>query len=152
MIFYLLCSPLLINFATDYITRKMKRFFSTLTLAMAAILGGCTGSQGIRSMNNEDFAAAIADTSSVILIDVRTPEEFAAGHIPGAVNIDVQSDDFRQKIQELDRSKTAAVYCRSGVRSMNASRILVLEGFKVYNLKKGFLGWDGPETGSEDGE
>lgn len=99
---------------------------------------------GIVTVDNTGFAEAISDTSSVILIDVRTPEEFNAGHIPGAVNIDVQSPDFRDKILGLDNKKTAAVYCRSGVRSLKAASILSSEGFRVLNLKDGFLGWDGP--------
>ena len=57
---------------------------------------------------------------------------------------DVQSPDFRDEILKLDNKKTAAVYCRSGVRSMKAASILSSEGFKVCNLRKGFLGWDGP--------
>lgn len=99
---------------------------------------------GVVSVDNAEFASTISDTSAVILIDVRTPEEFNAGHIPGAVNIDVQAPDFRDEILKLDNKKTAAVYCRSGVRSMKAASILSSEGFKVCNLRKGFLGWDGP--------
>lgn len=99
---------------------------------------------GIVTVDNAGFAEAISDTSAVILIDVRTPEEFNAGHIPGAVNIDVKSPDFRDKILGLDNKKTAAVYCRSGVRSLKAASILSSEGFRVLNLKDGFLGWDGP--------
>ena len=103
----------------------------------------CTGND-ITSMQNTEFAAAISDTSSVILIDVRTAEEFAQGHIPGAINIDVKANDFKDRITSLDKRKTAAVYCRSGVRSMTAARILAGAGFRVYNLQNGILGWNGP--------
>lgn len=104
----------------------------------------CAGEHNITSMQNEEFAAAISDTSSVMLIDVRTAEEFAEGHIPGATNIDVKASDFKDRINSLDKGKTAAVYCRSGVRSMTAAKILAGAGFKVYNLQNGILGWDGP--------
>ncbi len=54
-------------------------------------------------------------TDSVLLLDVRTPEEYSEGHIEGAININVQSDDFRQKVkQELSKDSTVLVYCRSG--------------------------------------
>lgn len=104
----------------------------------------CAGEHNITLMQNEEFAAAISDTSSVMLIDVRTAEEFAEGHIPGATNIDVKANDFKDRINSLDKGKTAAVYCRSGVRSMTAAKILAGAGFKVYNLQNGILGWDGP--------
>jgi rhodanese-related sulfurtransferase len=68
------------------------------------------------------------------LVDVRTPGEFAAGHIPGAVNIPVQALDAR--LGELQPTDAAVVvYCRSGHRSGNASRMLKSAGFKaVYDL------------------
>lgn len=113
---------------------------------LAAMLCGCSGRDSITTMDSDEFSRAIADTSSVILVDVRTAEEYAAGHIPGAVNIDVQSRDFSGGISSLDKSKTVAVYCRGGVRSMTAARILARKGFKVYNLEGGFLSWDGPSV------
>lgn len=121
----------------------MKKIFYATVLPFLMAFLCCTGND-ITSMQNAEFAAAISDTSSVILIDVRTAEEFVQGHIPGAINIDVKADDFNDRITSLDKRKTAAVYCRSGVRSMTAARILAGAGFRVYNLQNGILGWNGP--------
>lgn len=120
----------------------MKKIFYAIVLPFLMAFHSCTGND-ITSMQNAEFAAAISNTSSVILIDVRTAEEFAQGHIPGAINIDVKANDFKDRITSLDKRKTAAVYCRSGVRSMTAARILAGAGFRVYNLQNGILGWNG---------
>ena len=76
------------------------------------------------------------------VIDVRTPEEFTAGHIPGAKNINVKSQEFVEEIQKLSTSDTLLVYCRSGKRSAYASQVMVAFGFtKIYDLEGGFLNW-----------
>lgn len=81
-------------------------------------------------------------TDSVQLVDVRTPEEFADGHIPGAENLNVFDSDFIDKAQKsLDKSKPVAVYCKSGRRSADAARKLSENGFKVTNLHGGFIAW-----------
>ena len=98
------------------------------------------------SMNNGKFAAAIADTT-VQLVDVRTPAEFAAGHIPEAVNIDVRGEKFDEEVRStLDPSRPVAVYCRSGARSKAAARALTEKGFRVYELNNGFMNWKGART------
>jgi rhodanese-related sulfurtransferase len=77
------------------------------------------------------------------IVDVRTAEEFAGGHIANAVNMDVTSDDFDSKIQSLDTEKPVMVYCKSGGRSAKAASILKEKGFKnVYDLDGGILGWE----------
>lgn len=66
----------------------------------------------------DDALARIADGASVI--DVRTPEEFADGHLEGATNIDVQADDFADRVGELPRDTAYVVYCASGRRATGA--------------------------------
>ena len=84
----------------------------------------------------------LSTQSNVLVVDVRTPEEYAEGHIPGAILIDVKKDDFKATaLQLLDKSKTIAVYCRSGRRSAQAANVLTTEGFKAVNLKGGILAW-----------
>lgn len=74
-----------------------------------------------------------------VLLDVRSPEEFAEGHIPDAVNLDVNGDNFEKEISELDPSKTYYVYCHSGTRSTRACSKLEKAGFKnLVNLKDGY--------------
>jgi rhodanese-related sulfurtransferase len=77
------------------------------------------------------------------LIDVRTPQEFAEGHLDGAVMIDYFDAEFMNKMSKLDKSKDLYIYCRSGNRSGKASRKLESMGFpKVFDLKGGILNWN----------
>lgn len=83
-----------------------------------------------------------AKTNTVIL-DVRTEKEFAAGHIPNAVNIDVKSPDFEKKVQELDSQKTYLVHCATGRRSVTACEKLDKLSFpNAYNLEGGIKAWE----------
>jgi rhodanese-related sulfurtransferase len=78
-----------------------------------------------------------------IIIDVRTPEEYAEGHIQGALNINVKSESFVTEIENLSKSDTLLVYCRSGRRSLYAAQVMVSFGFqKIYDLEGGFLNWE----------
>jgi rhodanese-related sulfurtransferase len=74
-------------------------------------------------------------TAVTAVIDVRTAEEFASGHLEGALNIDVQGMDFAAQISELDPNGTYVVYCRSGNRSGQAIEQMKALGFK--NLTNG---------------
>ena len=82
--------------------------------------------------------------NDVIVLDVRTADEFKSGHIEGAVNIDVlDSTTFLNRIAKLEKDKTYLVYCRSGKRSANASTIMLNNGFSsLYNMKGGILAWE----------
>jgi rhodanese-related sulfurtransferase len=83
------------------------------------------------------------DQSSLIFVDVRTPQEFGLGRIPRAINIDINSSDFHSKVSQLDRSKKYLVYCQSGGRSLVASQYMITQGFEVINSIPGFLAWQG---------
>lgn len=108
---------------------------------MSIFLGSCGSSAAITSVSPDDFEQGIKN-GGVQLLDVRTPQEFAAGHLPDAINIDVQDPDFEQKaLDTIKGSKTVYVYCRSGKRSMAAAHILAKDGYKVVNLDGGILGW-----------
>lgn len=96
-----------------------------------------------KSLSVEEYAKAIEDTM-VVRLDVRTPEEYAEGHIEKSLNIDVLNSDFESKaLATLPKDKTIAVNCRSGKRSKNAARILVKNGYKVIELDSGYNGWIG---------
>ena len=87
------------------------------------------------------FAAALKRPGTTV-VDVRTPQEYAQGHLPGAVNIDVSSPDFVQQVQALDPSASYAVYCRSGNRSAAALQTMNQLGFTAaYHLGGGITAW-----------
>ena len=88
-----------------------------------------------------EFAAALKRPGTTLL-DVRTPAEFAEGHLPGAVNIDVQSPDFDARLAALPADATYAVYCRSGNRSAAAVERMTAAGFtRAYDLAGGIVDW-----------
>lgn len=108
----------------------------------ATQISGCNGNDNIVSVSAHEFDKEIK-ADSVQLLDVRTPQEYAGGHIDGALNIDVRSDDFRRMVEkELSKDSTILVCCRSGRRSMDAAEILTKLGYKVVNLKDGIIGWE----------
>ncbi|MDO5499555.1 MAG: rhodanese-like domain-containing protein [Propionibacteriaceae bacterium] len=93
------------------------------------------------TLDADGFAAAVEQPDTVVL-DVRSPEEYAQGHLPGAVNIDVNGADFEQRIAELDKTVPYAVYCRSGSRSATAVDIMAGQGFtSTYHLDGGIGAW-----------
>ncbi len=89
------------------------------------------------------FAAAAARPGTVVL-DVRTPAEFADGHLAQAVNLDVNSADFRDRLGQLDKNASYAVYCRSGHRSATALAAMADLGFtSAVHLDGGITAWQG---------
>lgn len=76
------------------------------------------------------------------LVDVRTPEEYAAGTISGAVNIDFKNDQFQENLKVLDKSTPVYVFCQAGGRSKAAAKIMQDQGFReIYELSTGYGGW-----------
>lgn len=122
---------------------KINKFaISLILMTMSAMqISGCDNNGDIASVSALEFDKELK-AASVRLLDVRTPQEYAEGHIDGALNINVQSDDFQQIAEkELSKDSTILVYCRSGRRSMDAAEILTSLGYKVINLKGGIIEW-----------
>ena len=95
----------------------------------------------IASLSVSDFSRA-ADTSGTVILDVRTPAEYADGHIRGALNIDFRDPMFSNELAKLDKSKTYAVYCRSGNRSGQALQMMKTLGFiNASDLSGGIIAW-----------
>ncbi|HNS25031.1 MAG TPA: rhodanese-like domain-containing protein [Methanobacteriaceae archaeon] len=77
-----------------------------------------------------------------IILDVRGPKEHAAGHVENSVLLEVRSPDFKEKLEELDKDKKYLVYCKSGMRSKKATKIMEEMGFlNLCTMKKGFKNW-----------
>lgn len=83
----------------------------------------------LRTLDEADAAAELARRDDVVVIDVRTPAEQAEGYLAGAELMDVQADDFRDRVAELERNRTYFLYCRSGTRSGHAVRLMAGMGF-----------------------
>lgn len=95
------------------------------------------------NLESREFQKRISENPSCIILDVRTEDEFSSERIPNSININVMDPSFMKSISTLDKSKTYFVYCRSGGRSGSACSILGKQGFEVYNLDGGILGWTG---------
>jgi rhodanese-related sulfurtransferase len=83
-----------------------------------------------------------AKKADFVILDVRTPAEFAEGHIAGAVNLDIADPGFEARLGALDRSKSYLVYCRTGNRSLRAVQAMQRLGFRsVYHMHQGIVAW-----------
>ena len=113
------------------------------------LFGACQPTaEGMRVIPVDEFAQYITE-SGVQLLDVRTPEEFEAGHLAGAIMIDFRADGFVEKAKtQLKKDKPIALYCRSGKRSHSAAELLLKAGFiELVELEGGILAWQ--EAGKE---
>ena len=98
--------------------------------------------KGYTNIIVEQFDKLRANTNTIVL-DVRTPEEYSAGHIRGAKNIDVNSPDFEKQVGQLDKSKSYLVHCAAGSRSARAcGRLSKLNFTNCYNLLGGMRAWE----------
>lgn len=119
----------------------MNFFFGLILLVFT--LGSCGHQQTLKKIDHIEATLYTKDINTtdkinfdhpdIILLDVRTPEEFAHGHIKGAINIDLQAEDFAQDIVRLDPKKTYYIYCRSGARARIAK-----DAMDVANIKKSY--------------
>jgi len=116
----------------------MKRLFLIFGLLLSMM--ACAQ----KNISPQEFHDMITKNPNLQVVDVRTPQEFAAGHIKGAKNVDFRSPDFEKNIAKaVKKRKTVLVYCRSGKRSLNAMNLMVKNGFKdVYNMEGGILAWE----------
>ena len=98
--------------------------------------------KGFKDVGVDEFDRLRADKQNRVL-DVRTAREFATGHMPGAINIDINAPEFEQKVGALDKTKTYLVHCAGGLRSAKAcSKMSQLQFTNLYNLEGGFRAWE----------
>jgi rhodanese-related sulfurtransferase len=116
----------------------MRKFF--FLLAMLFALTACSSTQAA-TLSPAEFNE-LTQEAGVVTLDVRTPAEFDSGHLPNAVNIDVESGTFAQQISSLDPAATYAVYCRSGNRSKTALQEMSQAGLtNAQDLDGGIVAW-----------
>jgi rhodanese-related sulfurtransferase len=88
-------------------------------------------------------AETLIATRKIIILDVRTPQEFAAGHLTGATNLDFHSKDFQAQLERLNKKQTYLVHCAVGGRSARACKLMSELNFtSVYDLKGGIKAWE----------
>lgn len=107
-------------------------------LLASVSLAACSSSAGsVQTVGPQDWLTQ-SQASGVTIVDVRTPAEYAAGHVQGAIDVDVRAADFAQQLDKLDKNGTYVVYCHSGNRSTQATDAMAAAGFThVYNLQGG---------------
>ena len=117
----------------------MKKLIAVVSSLL--LLAGCSNAATATNLDAAGFASKTTE-SGVVTIDVRTPGEYMAGHIQGAINIDVEGMQFESEIAKLDKTATYAVYCHSGRRSGIAVETMHHTGFtNLFNLTNGIIDW-----------
>lgn len=133
------------------ILKKIKSI-SWLFIAAALMLASLCGSVCAQAQDNpagktisQKKFERLSKKKNTVVLDVRTTDEYKAGHIPHATQIDVlKKEEFKAQISSLDKNKTYLVYCRSGKRSIDAMSIMKEMGFtKLYDLNGGYSNWTG---------
>jgi phage shock protein E len=126
-------------------SHRIGRLVATALLAttVAAACGG-TATQAFELVTPVAAVEVIEEQSSdVVILDVRTPEEYAAGHVADSVNIDFYAADFAQQLDLLPKDVPYVVYCRSGNRSGSTMPIMEELGFtELWDVDGGILAWN----------
>ena len=133
----------------------MKKWLLVLSVSLvigAILTGGCVGqvneapTQITENITPQEAFTLIQDNQDnpdFVILDVRTPEEFADGHIENAINLDYYSETFRDELNKLDKNKKYLIYCRSGNRSGKTLNIMERLNFReVYNMLGGIIQWE----------
>lgn len=115
--------------------KNINKFFILSIFIIFVVLFTSCSNRGYSNINLKKAIKTINNSTNLMLLDVRTAEEYSTGNIPNSINVDVLSPDFKSKIDLLDKNKEYLVYCRSGNRAAIASSIMATNGFiKIYNL------------------
>lgn len=121
---------------------KLFKWMILLLLATPVACVSGAGGGGVDHLSPEQFESSFKAAPGALIIDVRTPEEFAEGHIKGAQLINFYDQDFEQKVAALPKDKPVYVYCRSGNRSSQSIPSFQKAGFKqIYELAGGMNAW-----------
>ena len=137
--------------------RRLRLLAALLASALALTAAGCGGGSGSETAEpaqteasasapvtlvSPQQASDLIQAGGVQVLDVRTPEEYAGGHIEGATLIDFYEPDFADRIAQLDRDQEYVVYCQSGNRSGQATAMMAEQGFTtVDDVDGGIAAW-----------
>jgi rhodanese-related sulfurtransferase len=115
-------------------------FIALLAMLLAMPMSAQKGSGWPQELAVSDFRKAL-DEGKAKLVDVRTPAEFASGHLEGSLNIDWTAADYEKRFAALDPKVPVLLYCHSGGRSEQALEYLLSKGFKASHLEGGITAW-----------
>lgn len=112
-------------------------------VALTAVTVAACGSTAVQTVTAGEAADLLADPPpDLVVLDVRTPAEFAQGHLEGAVLVDYNAPDFAERVGQLDRDVPYLLYCRTGNRSAGAREVMADLGFtEIYEMGGGIVSW-----------
>lgn len=120
---------------------KIKLFIPIIVLLFSSLT--VINAQKKVEVNSKEVNTMVQKDKKLIVLDVRTADEFKEGHLKGAINIDIRQPDALSKIDKLDHNAKYIVHCRTNHRSQIAVEHMVQSGFKtVYQMMDGFSGWN----------
>ena len=97
----------------------------------------------VKNIDANEAEKLLKENKKIVVLDVRTPKEFSAGHIAGATNINFYDADFGKKLAALDKAKPYLVHCAVGGRSAKARELMKAQQFKsIYHLEGGIKAWE----------
>lgn len=125
---------------------RIKKSIKILSLTVVMFMTACGATAinpNVEVERPEEFQSKLAEDPSAYLLDVRKPEEFAAGHLSGAHLLNwLAPETFKRDANKINKTKTVYVYCRSGRRSNEAADYLAKQGYKVVDMAGGILAWE----------
>jgi rhodanese-related sulfurtransferase len=116
-----------------------------ITMFLSTLLFACNLSAtpaNYKDVNATEAKVLVEQNKEIVVLDIRTPKEYNAGHIDGALNINYSADNFKEELAKLDKSATYIVHCKSGGRSGRSMSTLEALGFEnIVHMDDGFDGW-----------
>jgi len=113
-------------------------------VALLLVLASCTSTQPIKKLSHQQAIEAMLNDSSIVLVDVRTPQEFNEGHVSGAINIPLDTIETSFESQFQDKNVQLFIICRSGNRSAQAAVMLQKLGYTDITDIGGIINWPQP--------
>ncbi len=121
---------------------KMLKQRLLLVIVLLTAMSLFAEAQPVKKLDPQNFDKKLKESKEAVLIDVRTPNEYAQSHLANALSIDIYANDFKSRVSKLDKTKPVFVYCKAGSRSGSAVDIMEDLGFKeIYDLKGGIISW-----------
>jgi rhodanese-related sulfurtransferase len=134
----ILCTLALVSTSTFAVETKEKAPVKPST----AVASETAPAAEVKNVTPDEAEKILKSSKDVVVLDVRTPEEFQDGHIKGAKNLDVQDDAFAEKLKQLDKDKTYVLHCAAGGRSSRVLKQMRELNFKsIYHMNDGFSAW-----------